>query len=250
MTAFLSIIRVTIRQLTGRKRILGFALLSMMPAGLLVAASRARELEGIDTDLGGLVVTPFFAVVLPLAALILAGSAFSDERRDKTLSFIMLRPIGRLQIAVAKTIAATTVSVGLALFGATALCLAYVAVGGQINVLPAVAVGAALACALYSALFVLLGNVTSRPTLIGLLYILFVENTLIAELPRLAPVSPWRIGLAGTIDLMPQGFPARAILGAIGDLVPSAPNGLIATAVTMVVAVGTCALLLRRTDSV
>jgi ABC-2 type transport system permease protein len=250
MTAFLSIIRVTIRQLAGRKRVVGFGVLSLVPAGLLFAASRARELEGIDTDLAGLVVTPFFAVVLPLTALILAGSALSDERRDKTLSFLVLRPIGRLQIAVAKTVAATAVSVGFALFGSVALCLTYVGVGGQINVLPAIAVGAALVCSLYSALFVLLGNVTSRPTLVGLLYVLFFENTLVTELPRLAPASPWRVGLAATIDLMPQGFPARAILGAIGDLAPSAPSALGATAATVVIAVGICAILLKRTDSV
>ncbi|MFC1575062.1 ABC transporter permease [Gemmatimonadota bacterium] len=250
MIAFAAIIRVTIRQLAGRKRVIGFGLLSLVPAGLLFAASRARELEGIDTDLGVLAVTPFFAVVLPLISLILAGSALSDERRDKTLSFLVLRPISRLQIALAKTVAATAVSVAFALLGAVALCLVYVAVGGQINVLPAIMVGATLTCVLYSAVFVLLGNVTSRPTLIGLLYVLFVENVLVVELPRLASGSPWRVGLAATMDLMPQGFPARALLGAIGDLAVSAPNALVATAATAVIAVGICTFLLRQTDSV
>jgi len=250
MIAFLSIIRVTIGQLAGRSRIYWFGLLSLAPSGLVFAASRARQLEGIDTDMGGLAVTPFFAVVLPLTALILAGSALSDERRDKTLSFLVLRPIGRFQIALAKTVAATIVSVAFALFGATALSLTYAAVGGQINVLPAIMVGATLTCILYSAVFVLLGNVTSKPTLIGLIYVLFVENILILELPRLAPASPWRVGLAATIDLMPQGFPARAILGAIGDLAPSALSSLGATVVAASVAVGICTVLLRRTDSV
>lgn len=250
MSAFASIIRVTIHQLTGRKRVLGFCLLSLVPAGLLLAASRAREVEGIDTDLGALIVAPFFSLVLPLTALILAGSALSDERRDKTLSFLVLRPIGRLQIALAKTGAAILVTVGFALLGTTGLCLMYVAVGGEIDLLPSIAVGAALVSVLYSAAFVLLGNLTTRPTLIGLIYILFVENVLAAELPRLAPISPWRVGLAGTIDLMPDSFPARAILGAIGELAPSLPSALGATAVTVVVAVGLCTVLLRRTDSV
>ena len=250
MRAFASIIRVTIRQLTGRKRTIGFGLLSLVPAGLLLAASRARELEGIDTDLGVLMVAPFFSVVLPLTALILAGSALSDERRDKTLSFLVLRPISRLQIAVAKTAAATVVSVGFALLGATALSLMYVGVGGQIDVLPAIAVGATLVCVLYSAAFVLLGNLTTRPTLLGLLYVWFIEIVMVDELPRLAPGSPWRVGLAATIDLMPEDFPARAMLGAIGDLAPSWPAACGATAAAAVVAVGLCTLLLKRTDSV
>jgi len=206
--------------------------------------------EGIDTDLGALMVSPFFSVVVPLTALILGGAALSDERRDKTLSFVVLRPISRLQIASAKTLAACGVSVGLALVGATALSLTYVVVSGHIDVLPSIAAGAALGCILYSAVFVLLGNIVSGRTLIGLVYVLFVENVLVDELPRVASLSPWRVGLAATIDLAPQGFPARALLGTIGDLVPSASSALGATTATVVVAVLICSVLLRRTDSV
>lgn len=250
MIPFSSIVRVTARQLSGRIRVIGFGLLSLLPAALLLAASRARELEGIDTDLGHLMVDPFFTVVLPITALILAGSALRDERRDKTLSFLVLRPIGRLQIVVAKTVAATAVSGAYALVGAVAFCLTYVAVGGKINVLPSIAVGALLVCTLYSALFVLLGNLTSRPTVVGLLYVLMIENGLVQELPRLAPMSPWRVGLTATIDLMPQGFPARAVLAPIGNLAPSALAAVGATAVAVIVAVGICTILLKRFDSV
>ena len=41
MTPFLAIVRVTIRQLTGRARLLGFGLLGLVPALLLAAASRS-----------------------------------------------------------------------------------------------------------------------------------------------------------------------------------------------------------------
>ena len=250
MIAFAAIVRVTIRQLVGRKRAVGFGLLSLLPAGLLLAAARARELEGIDTDLGALVVTPFFSIVLPLTALILAGSALSDERRDKTLSFLVLRPIGSLQIVVAKTLAATAASTMFVVVSATVLCLSYVAVGGEINVLPSIVVGGTLACVIYCSVFVLLGNLTTRPTIVGLLYILLIENSLIDELPRISSLSPWRVGLAATIDMMPESYPARVILGAIGNLAPSMPSALGATAVTAVVAVGICTVLLSRTDSV
>ena len=250
MRAFLSMVRVTIRQVTGKNRALGFGVLCLVPAGLLFAASRAREVAGLDTDLGGLVVTPFFAVVLPLIALIVAGAALGDEGRDKTLSFLVLRPIRRLEIAAAKVVAASVVSIGFALWGSAALVFTYAAVGGTADVLPAIVVGATVTCVLYCAVFVLLGNVTSRPTLVGLLYIVFIESSLAAELPRLAPVSIWRLGLASTIDLMPEGFPARALLGAIGELPASALNGMTAALLTTLVAIGVCTALLARTDSV
>jgi ABC-2 type transport system permease protein len=250
MSAFAAIVRVTIRQLVGRKRAVGFGLLSLIPAGLLLAASRARELDGIDTDFGVLVVIPFFSIVLPLTTLILAGSALSDERRDKTLSFLVLRPIGRLQIVVAKTLAAFAASAMFVVVCATLLCLTYVVVGGEIGVLPSIVVGGTLACVLYSSVFVLLGYVTTRPTLVGILYVIFIESSLVDELPRISSISPWRVGLAATIDMMPQEFPSRVILGAIGNLAPSMPSALGATAVAAVVAVGICTILLSRTDSV
>ena len=250
MSAPAAIVLTTMRQLTGRSRMIGFGLLSLVPAGLLFAASRAREGAGLDTDLGGLLVTPFFAVVLPLITLILASSALGDERREKTLSFLVLRPVAPLQIVLAKTLATFAVSMGYAFVGTVALTITYVALGGRLDVLPAILVGAALVCALYSSVFVLLGSVFARATLVGLAYVLFVENVLVVELPRLASGSAWRVGLAATIDLMPSTFPARAILGAIGDLEPSAPLALLATAATAAIAVGLCTVLLARTDSV
>jgi len=120
----------------------------------------------------------------------------------------------------------------------------------MINVLPAIFAGAVLVCVLYGSMFVLLGNFIARPTLVGVGYVLFIEQVLVSELPRLSPLSPWRVGLAATIDLMPRGFPARAQLGAIGELAPSAPLALLATAITAAFSIAVCTVLLRRTDAV
>ena len=250
MTAFTSIVGVTLRQLTGRKRMIGFGILSLMPALLLYFAAKARVLDGVDSDLGGLIVSPFFTIVLPLIALVLAGSALGDERKDKTLSFLVLRPIRRIEIAAAKTVAASAVSSALGIFGAAALTVAYVASGGDFGVLPALVVGATITCVVYSAVFVLLGFAVSRPTLTGLIYLLIFENSIVTALPSLAASSPWRIGLAATIDLLPEGLPALEIVGAIGDLPPSLPDAGLRTVAMVILAVGVCTVLLRRTDSV
>ncbi len=250
MTAFRAIVRVTILQLAGGKRAIGFSVLAVVPAALLLVAARAREFEGLDTDLGALLVAPFFSVIIPLTALILGGAALGDERRDKTLSFLVLRPISRWKIAAGKALACSVVSSGFAALGALALCLAWVVMGGSMGILPAIVAGSTIACVIYSSAFVLLGNVTSRPTLVGLGYILFVESFLTGELPRLAWASPWRIGLGATLELMPGSFPARALLGALGEWVPSVSNALIAGGATALVTVAICTLLLLRTDAV
>src|SRR5690606_18172348 len=120
MTPLLAIVRVTARQLTGRSRVLGFGLLNLMPAVLLAAASRSAESTALDLEFGVLLVVPLFALVIPITTLILASSALGDERRDKTMSFLLLRPVSRLEIVVAKMIAAAGVSIGFALWGALA----------------------------------------------------------------------------------------------------------------------------------
>lgn len=250
MTPFLAIVRVTLRQLTGRARLVGFGLLNLVPAVLLAAASRSAVPSALDLELGVLLVVPLFALVIPVTTLILASAALGEERGDRTLSFLVLRPISRLEIVAAKTAAAALASSGFALVGALALSLVWMALGGGLDVFPAVALGAVLACVMYSAVFVLLGNVLARATLVGMLYVLFFEYVLVEEFPRLAGASFWRIGLGATLSTMPQHFPARALLGALGDWVPSAGSALIVTGAIGVLTVAACTLLLRRTDAV
>lgn len=250
MTPLLAIVRVTIRQLTGRTRLIGFSLLNLVPAPLLAAVSRAANPTALDLELGVLLVLPYFALVIPITTLILASSALGEERRDKTLSFLVLRPISRLEIALAKGIAAAIVSIGFALLGALALSLTWLAVGGRFDVFPSILLGAILACVMYSTVFVLLGNLVVRATLVGLIYILFFEIIIVDNLPRLAPASLWRISLGATLDTMPTHFPARALLAPLGNWVPSLSSALIVTSAVAFITIGLSTLLLHRTDAV
>ena len=249
MRPMLAIVRVTVGQLTGRARLLGFGLLSLVPAALLAAASRSADPGALDLELGVLLVVPLFALVIPITTLILATAALGEERRDKTLSFLVLRPISRLKIVLAKSLAAAAVSTGFAGIGALALSLTWLAVGGSLDVFPPMLLGATLACATYSAVFVLLGNVVARSTIVGLLYVLLFESVMVDEFSRLAGASLWRISLGATLDTMPAHFPALALLAALGDWVPSLANALIVTGSVSVLALGICTVLLKRTDA-
>jgi len=249
MTPFLAIVRVTARQLAGRSRLIGFALLSLAPAALLLIAARSANPAALDLELGVLLVVPFFSLIIPITTLILAGSALGDERRDKTLSFLVLRPISRLEIAVAKTTAAALVSSGFALFGTLALSGTWVALGGTFAIFPPIIIGATIACVLYSAVFVLLGNILARVTLAGLLYVLLFESAIVDEIERLAGASFWRIGLGATVDAMPSQFPARALLAPLGGWVPSLTSALIVAGAIAIICIAACTLLLSRRDS-
>ena len=250
MSAFLSIVGVTFRQLAGWKKTAGFGLLSLVPSLFLVLGTSTQSLDELNNHVAGTMVAPFFAVVLPIIAHDVAVAALGDERKDATLSFLVLRPISRVSIVTAKTLAASSVSFGFAMIGAVGLTTAHVLAGGSAAVLPALLLGSAIACVGYCAPFVLLGYAVSRPTLVGLVILLLFDNRLAAALPRIAPLSPWRIGFAATLDALPDGFPILAVQGAIGDLTPGVGPAMVRTAVIAVVAIGFCALLLRRNDNV
>lgn len=250
MRAFAAITGVSVKQLTDRRRMIGFALLSLVPAAFLLMAARGRAPEGVDSDLGLLLVTPLFSVVLPLITLVLAGSALGDERNEKTLSFLTLRPVARTSITGAKSLAASAVAAALAALGALALVGVYMGMGGSAAVLPAILVGTTIACLIYGAGFTLLGLVVSRPTLVGLVWVLLLENTIATNVPGMAAASPWRIGLAATLDLLPTGYPARELYGAIGYLDPSFAGAALRMVVIVGLSVGVGALVLRRTDAV
>jgi ABC-2 type transport system permease protein len=250
MTPMLAIVRVTIGQLTGRTRLIGFGLLNLVPAALLAAVSRSARSGALDLELGVLLVVPFFALVIPITTLILATSALGEERRDKTLSFLVLRPISKLEIVLAKCIAAAAVSTGFAVIGALALSLTWLAVGGSFDVFLPIVLGATLACVMYSTVFVLLGNLLVRATLVGLLYILFFETVMVDNFDRLANGSLWRIGLGATLDTMPAHFPARALLAAMGNWIPSVGSALIVTTAVAFLTIAMCTILLNRTDAV
>jgi ABC-2 type transport system permease protein len=249
MTPLLAIVRVTVQQLTDRARLLGFSLLNLVPAGLLAAASRSAHPSALDLEFGVLLIVPFFALVIPTTSLILASSVLGEEHRDKTISFLLLRPISRLEIVIAKMIAAALVSTGFATLGALALSLTWVALGGSLDVFPPILAGAALACVMYSAVFVVVGNVLARATIVGLAYVLFFESLLVDELPRLAGASLWRIGLGATLETMPAHFPARAFLASLGEWIPSVGSALGVMGATAVVAAAACTVLLERTDA-
>lgn len=251
MTPVLAMVRVTARQLTGRTRVLGFGLLSLVPAGLLAAASRSAHPTALDLELGVLLVVPLFALVIPITTLILATAALGEERRDKTLSFLVLRPISRLEIALAKTLAAALVSTGFAILGAFALSLTWMAIGGgAFDVFPSMVLGSTIACVMYSAVFVLLGNIAARSTLVGLLYVLFFESVMVDSFSRLAAASLWRISLGATLDTMPAHFPARALLASMGDWIPSVGSALMISGTVAVITVTLCTMLLKRTDAI
>lgn len=165
---------LTLRQLSGRWRILIMTVLAVLPVVIAVmmltsgSAPSVREFEVVV--LGGMLA----GSIAPLVVLAIAGAAFANELEDRTLANLTLSPIPRWQIAVPKLLAAITLAGPF--IAVSALLTSHVAFLGDMRATIAVTVSALVGVALYASAFVWLGLVTTQAIGVGLLYIVLWEG--------------------------------------------------------------------------
>jgi ABC-2 type transport system permease protein len=239
---------MTARQILGAKRFVGLGVLSAAPGAIFFLASRQSTGRGLLDMFAGFTIGFFFSIAIPVIALIMAGSALGDERRDGTLSFIVLRPISRYQIAAAKLGGALAASFGIVAAGAVVLTLVMGVRSSEWGYLAPMIIGAFIATALYVAVFLPLGYLTERTTLIGLAFVFIWESAIVGTLPGLAATSPWRTGFVAYMALAPDALVPLVPDWAFGDLVPGAGGSAVKMLVVLAAATAITGWILRRRD--
>lgn len=230
------VFKLTLRMLLGRKRTLILLLFAALPV-LLAVIFRLAAGEG-DTQpvewtarvlLGGMVT----AILLPLATLVFGTAAFGAEAEDGTILYILARPLPRWSIISAKFAATSVASAALIL--PASLVSALIALGGAEGG-GSLVLGFVLALAggilAYGALFLCLGILTGRAFVLGLGYVFIWEGVVtgIFRGTRFLSVREYVLGFArGVADVPRADFDADVSS---------------ATAVVMMVLVGTVALAL------
>jgi len=250
MNAPIQIARTTTSQVLGLRRLIGLGILTMVP-GVTVFLSTARTSPTSRLDVFmGITVGFFFSVVVPVVALVLAASALGDERRDQTLSFIVLRPISRISLAAAKIIGATAASWVVVALGGLALGIAMGVRHGDWGYLIPLILGACIAATVYAAIFVPLGYLSERATLAGLAFAFIWEGAVVGAIGALASLSPWRIGFSAFAALVPSEALAFVPDFALGNVVPGAGGAAAKAVVALAVGVWLTAWILRSRDLV
>ena len=207
MTAIGAIVVVTLRGLLGRRRAILMLLLAALPilVGLLI------RLGGGRADAPEILDTLVIRTVLPLVALIIGTSTIGSEIEDGTLVFILVKPIARWRLALAKI----AVAAGLtAVLVVPPILLTGVLVGGFGSASIATAFGYALAAiaggVAYACAFTALGTITSRALVVGLAYTLLWEGVLAGLLDgtRFLSIRQATLGLAGALTGQDPGVEA------------------------------------------
>ena len=165
---------LTLRQLSGRWRILIMTALAAMPviiAFLTIATLSAPSVQDFEIAVLSAMLAGSIA---PLVVLAIAAAAFANEVEDRTIANLTLSPLPRWQIVVPKLLAAITLAGPF--IAVSALVTAHLAFLGDLKATIAVTVSALAGVAMYASMFIWLGLLTTQAIGVGLLYIVLWEG--------------------------------------------------------------------------
>ena len=185
---------LTVRQFLRSRSIfvvLGISLLAAILAGIVQAVPDENSIRDLRSIFSGLYLNLFSGTLLPLATLVLATAALGDEIEDRTLQYLALKPVSRLQIVFEKLLAVVAVLIPLTWFGIVVTWA--ITAFGNVDELrdllwPALA-SSLVAIIGFGSLFMLLSLFVQRALLIGVFYVFVWESTLSQFLPGIRAIS-------------------------------------------------------------
>lgn len=206
-----SVYLLTLRQLSGRWRLMIMTALASLP--VIMAVLTLRDDDGPTVAAFEQVVFSAMLAgsILPLIVLAIAGAAFSNEIEDRTIANLTLAPIPRWQVVLPKLLA--TISIAAPFIAVSAFLTTHVAFIGDTRATVAVVVASLVAVAMYASAFVWLGLVSTQAIGVGLLYIVLWEGLFSGFVSgvRLLSIRHFSIGLMHGLD--PRRFAGGTHLG-------------------------------------
>src|SRR5688500_12597207 len=169
-----SVYLLTLRQLSGRWRLLIMTALASFP--VIMAVLTLRDDDGPTVAAFEQVVFSAMLAgsILPLIVLAIAGAAFSNEIEDRTLANLTLSPIPRWQVVLPKLLA--TITIAGSFIAVSAFAISYIAFLGDMKAVLSITVSALVGVVLYASAFVWIGLVSTQAIGVGLLYIILWEG--------------------------------------------------------------------------
>lgn len=220
---------LSMRQLTGRWRVILITLLAALPVALAVIVHfAATEDESFDEHFMDILLDAMLvAGIVPLVTMALSTASFGNELEDRTLSFLTLKPIARWQIAMPKFLASIAISGPLLISSGVAATL--LGFDGSIRAAAAVGVAVLVGVTAYAAIFTWAGLVTNRPLAFALIYVLLWEGVISTYIDGVNYLSVRGYTLGIMYGVNENGF------GALSERVIEFPAAIVGAVVVTVV---------------
>lgn len=201
MTAYTLIVRSTLSRLLRRRRVLGLTILTGAPAPILLLVAWGQSNLDVLEIYQGLTILLAMMLAFPIASIVLSTAALGEERKAHTMPFLVLKPVSRSVIAAAVTTAAALASFVVMGIGVAMTWLVAAFFTGSWTVGWAATVAISVQAISTAALFVPIGLLVSRATLVGLAYLFIWETILTAVVAGFSASSTVRITLSAYADL-------------------------------------------------
>ena len=235
---------LTVRQLTGRWRLVVTGGLAAIAVALTITMSAlaSNDLSFERDFISGVIDGLLISGIMPLIVMVLATSAFGVELEDKTLSYLVLKPVSKWKIAAPKF--AASLAVGGPIVLASGVVSTVVAFGGAGQPVVAVAAATIAGTVAYAAVFTWAGLVTTRPLYYALAYVLIWE----AALTNLFSGIRYLSIRAYTLSILRGADEARFRTEIEASRVLDTPDAVIGVAIVTVVFLALTVRRLRRMD--
>ncbi len=184
LSALWTVMKITVARQNRGVRLFILAVLFAMPIVLAFLIRRYQVNYRPSPVEDALVLGLIFPVLVPLAALLLASGMVQDDIEEQTLTYLLIRPIRRWAIYLAKLVGTIVSSwFRAAIFTVGTLLVIHWGADNLAGVVlrkrAVIVVGLlALALAAYAAIFGWLSLVVRRALVIGAIYIVVVEGLL------------------------------------------------------------------------
>ncbi len=152
-------------------------------ASVAVVAWSVQEKRSAEEFIEQIFLGVFVTFLLPIFCLSYATAGIASEREEKTLVYLLVSPMPRPLIYMAKYVAAQILALAWTLGGLSVIC--WLAGEAGIKALVAIWPGIAWSTVAYVSLFLLFSALFRRATIVALAYALFLE-TLIGNMPGIA----------------------------------------------------------------
>ena len=177
------VFNLSLRQITGVRRLLIVLLLVLLPVALTVLLRlTSSNGEGDSGDFVNAVVNALMVgVILPIVMISFSTTVFGNDLEDRTLSFIVMTPAARWKIALSKL--AAPILIGAPLILVSAATTIYVGMDGDVTSVLAVCAGLLVGVVAYASVFTWAGLITTRALAFAIVYVFLWEGVISTLVP-------------------------------------------------------------------
>lgn len=246
LISFMPVTTLTLLQFSNGKAVRFVAFFSALPALFAIIFTISSTDDTATDFMHDITLGIVLGTLLPIATLILATTAFRDEIEDRTMVYLILKPVSRFRLVAEKYLAVVLVT-ALSLW--VGMILAWFIVGviatsellDTVEVLVAALVTILVGVMLYGAVFLAVSLVIPRALVVGIIYTLIWESLFSRLIPGV-----WVMSLRHYVDSVYYRLVDDATLNMSNALQLYSALPLIT--VVIVVALGLTTLRLRTMD--